>query len=270
MEWILSFVLVVFLIGTGVLCQDCLPIVEGSSFWVEEGNPFVVNCSLSNCQSRTVGTQWWMNGERVYRKDFTKRIYETKYIRRSKLVINPVKPEDAGTFTCINDVDSSKNVSIKLNVGVVQRMGAHKHVMEITPSRFEWTRFKNELHFYVMLGAVPLSLLTLFVNLFIGKAELTDIPEGYEPKEWEYSSSPITQFIHRMWFEPMQKSYEKKMHALYLENEKRKQLKLEARVTDMMRQNQDYMGWYYIPVHKSMIDRGREYRENVTKDLGRS
>lgn len=153
---------------------------------------------------------------------------------------------------------------------VVQRMGAHKHVMEITPSRFEWTRFKNELHFYVMLGAVPLSLLTLFVNLFIGKAELTDIPEGYEPKEWEYSSSPITQFIHRMWFEPMQKSYEKKMHALYLENEKRKQLKLEARVTDMMRQNQDYMGWYYIPVHKSMIDRGREYRENVTKDLGRS
>lgn len=118
MEWILSFVLVVFLIGTGVLCQDCLPIVEGSSFWVEEGNPFVVNCSLSNCQSRTVGTQWWMNGERVYRKDFTKRIYETKYIRRSKLVINPVKPEDAGTFTCINDVDSSKNVSIKLNVGV--------------------------------------------------------------------------------------------------------------------------------------------------------
>lgn len=118
MEWILSFVLVVFLISTDVLCQDCLPIVEGSSFWVEEGKPFVVNCSLSNCQSRTVGTQWWMNGERVYRKDFTKRIYETKYIRRSKLVIDPVKPEDAVTFTCINDVDSSKNVTIKLNVGV--------------------------------------------------------------------------------------------------------------------------------------------------------
>ncbi|CAE1264771.1 unnamed protein product [Acanthosepion pharaonis] len=45
-------------------------------------------------------------------------IYETKYIRRSKLVIDPVKPEDAVTFTCINDVDSSKNVTIKLNVGV--------------------------------------------------------------------------------------------------------------------------------------------------------
>ncbi|CAE1264770.1 NDUFB5 [Acanthosepion pharaonis] len=153
---------------------------------------------------------------------------------------------------------------------VVQRMGAHKHVMEITPSRFEWVRFKNELHFYVMLGAVPLGLLTLFVNLFIGKAELADIPEGYEPKEWEYSSSPITQFIHKMWFEPLQKSYEKKMHVLHIENEKRKQLKLEARVKDMMRQNQDYMGWYYIPVSKSLIDRGREYRENVTKDLGRS
>merc|ERR1711964_678075 len=115
---------------------------------------------------------------------------------------------------------------------VVRYMGGHKHAMAISPSKFEWTRFKNEMHFFAMLGAVLLGLITLFVNLFIGKAELADIPEGYEPKEWEYSRSPITQFIHKMWYEPMQKTYEKKLHVLNQENEKRKQTQLEARVRD--------------------------------------
>lgn len=37
-----------------------------------------------------------------------------------------------------------------------------------------------------MLGAVPCLLLVFFVNLFVGPAELTDIPEEYEPRYWEY------------------------------------------------------------------------------------
>jgi NADH dehydrogenase (ubiquinone) 1 beta subcomplex subunit 5 len=37
-----------------------------------------------------------------------------------------------------------------------------------------------------MLGAIPLGLLTLYVNIFIGPATLVPIPEGYIPQDHEY------------------------------------------------------------------------------------
>lgn len=56
----------------------------------------------------------------------------------------------------------------------------------ITPSRFQYTKFKDDLHFFITLGVVPLGLLILCVNIFVGPATLTEIPEGYEPRHWEY------------------------------------------------------------------------------------
>lgn len=56
----------------------------------------------------------------------------------------------------------------------------------ITPSRFQWHKFKDSLHFFVMIGVIPVAALLTFVNIFIGPAQLTAIPEGYVPKHWEY------------------------------------------------------------------------------------
>lgn len=56
----------------------------------------------------------------------------------------------------------------------------------ITPSRFQWDKFKDTLHFFVMLGVIPITAIVLYVNVFIGPATLTPIPEGYTPKHWEY------------------------------------------------------------------------------------
>lgn len=58
--------------------------------------------------------------------------------------------------------------------------------MVVQPSRFQWNKFKDNLHFYSLLGAIPCTLLIFFVNVFIGPATLTPTPEGYEPKHWEY------------------------------------------------------------------------------------
>lgn len=65
-------------------------------------------------------------------------------------------------------------------------MATHKRIMVITPSRFQWHKFKDEFHFYTMLGAIPLGLIIIYANVFIGPAELAEIPEDYEPKNWEY------------------------------------------------------------------------------------
>lgn len=58
--------------------------------------------------------------------------------------------------------------------------------MAIKPSRWSWNRFKDLLHFYFFLGAIPATAFILYVNLFIGPAKLAEIPEGYTPEPYEY------------------------------------------------------------------------------------
>jgi len=68
-----------------------------------------------------------------------------------------------------------------------QMSGDHgHHHMTIKPSRFQWDKFKDLMHFYVMLGVIPVTALVLYANIFVGPAQLAEIPEGYVPKHWEY------------------------------------------------------------------------------------
>lgn len=62
----------------------------------------------------------------------------------------------------------------------------HRDTFYVTPSRFQWNKFKDMLHFYVMLGVIPITAIVFYTNVFIGPAQLTEIPEGYTPKHWEY------------------------------------------------------------------------------------
>lgn len=75
---------------------------------------------------------------------------------------------------------------ILFSLAVRNMSGGGKRIFHITPSRFQYTKFKDDLHFYITLGVVPLGLLILYCNIFIGPATLTEIPEGYEPKNYEY------------------------------------------------------------------------------------
>ena len=65
-------------------------------------------------------------------------------------------------------------------------MSGHDRTMVITPSRWQWHKTKDILHLYFMVGAIPTALMLFLSSTFVGPAELTPIPEGYEPKHWEY------------------------------------------------------------------------------------
>lgn len=43
-----------------------------------------------------------------------------------------------------------------------------------------------------MLGVIPITALVLYSNIFIGPSQLAEIPEGYEPKHWEYEKVRFT------------------------------------------------------------------------------
>lgn len=66
-----------------------------------------------------------------------------------------------------------------------RQMGGH-HLMSIRETRWQWTKFKDLVHFYVLVGVIPLTVFITYVNVFIGPAKLAPIPEGYVPKHWEY------------------------------------------------------------------------------------
>lgn len=59
-------------------------------------------------------------------------------------------------------------------------------LMALTPSRHSWHVFKDQLHFFVLLGVIPVLILVFCVNVFVGPAQLEPIPEGYHPEPWEY------------------------------------------------------------------------------------
>lgn len=119
--------------------------------------------------------------------------------------------------------------------------------MVITPSRFAWNKFKDHVHFYVLLGVIPLGLLVTYVNVFIGPPKLAEIPEGYEPKHWEYFDHPIKQFFAKWLMENPQMKYEKKMNILQNEYEKVQLREIQSKVETLIRERGDFQAWYYVP-----------------------
>ena len=129
----------------------------------------------------------------------------------------------------------------------MRQMSGHGHHIHVTPSRFQWKKFKDLVHFYVMIGLIPITGIVLYCNIFIGPAQLTEIPEGYVPKHWEYHKHPISRFLSRYIYPSPQQEYEKALHHLYEENEKAQLRELEAQVRQKMAERSDYQAYFYRP-----------------------
>lgn len=69
--------------------------------------------------------------------------------------------------------------------------------MVIKPSRWQWNRFKDLIHFYTLLGVLPATLVIMYINLFIGPAKLAEIPEGYVPETHEYQAVSAISLISK-------------------------------------------------------------------------
>lgn len=149
-------------------------------------------------------------------------------------------------------------------------MSEHR-VMNIKPTSWQWEKTKDLLHFYFMLGAIPSLAIIFYVYVFVGPATLEPIPQGYNPKPWEYYRNPITRFFVRYIHTLPQQDYEKYLHVMYIEKKCMEARKLEKRVRDLVDARRDYRYFYYVPVSakESYKMRLAVQEENMFVELGR-
>ncbi|KAI1281893.1 NADH dehydrogenase [ubiquinone] 1 beta subcomplex subunit 5, mitochondrial [Halotydeus destructor] len=138
-----------------------------------------------------------------------------------------------------------------------QTRSGHGNNMPITPSTFQFKKFKDLLHFYTMLGFIPCFLLASYYNLTQGPGILTETPEGYCPQYEEYQKHPITRLIVKMKTVP-QHNYEMRLSCLNSDGEAVIMRRIEDQVKNVMKARGDYKAWFNVYMDAKDYRRMRE------------
>ncbi|XP_026321689.1 NADH dehydrogenase [ubiquinone] 1 beta subcomplex subunit 5, mitochondrial [Hyposmocoma kahamanoa] len=172
--------------------------------------------------------------------------------------INLLKNHVKTPYTIQNTTFSTSNI---LKAG-------HGKVFAIQPSRWQYHKFKDMLHFYVMVGLIPVTAIIFYTNVFIGPAQLTPIPEGCTPKHWEYHRHPITRFIARYIHNSPQQEYEKFCHFIDEEAQKAKIRALEKEIVRKMAERHDYQAYYYRPLLNKYLRLNKQTGQEMYDRMG--
>lgn len=150
---------------------------------------------------------------------------------------------------------SSTQLPIRHNL-IAKRWSGH-NTMEITPSNFAWKKIKDVVHFYVLLSLTPIVVISTIINIR-ANPELTEIPEGYEPRHWEYYRHPISRWLAKNFFVPMELEYEMTLN-MFDDVSKTEIIRSITREADqMMTFYQDHRSQHFMPYYAEHFRMGRD------------
>lgn len=137
-----------------------------------------------------------------------------------------------------------------------KRWSGHNN-MEITPSNADWNLLKNWTHFYMMLAIIPASVLTTILGIR-ANPELSEVPDGYEPRIWEYYKHPITRWMVRYMYVPMEREHELMMGYFEWDSEVEIMTNIIKKVDKVMKFYHDHRSYYFLPFFADYFRQGRE------------
>lgn len=129
--------------------------------------------------------------------------------------------------------------------------------MDVQPSSYGWMHTKNIWHFYTLLALIPGSIIMTIINIR-ANPELTEIPEGYTPRHWEYYKHPLTRFIARYCFIPMETEHEMMMSLYDIHGEYRIMKSIQQNVDKVMSFYNDHRTRYFHPYYGDYFRVGRD------------
>jgi len=135
---------------------------------------------------------------------------------------------------------------------VVKRWSSERR-MRMMISEFNERKFFDMFHYYFLIGLVPTFAVVFYANVFVGQAKLTEIPEGYEPRHYEYYKHPLRRFMARYVCQSFDERYEISLHSIYTHVMKDKLRGLERKVKRLQHARGDAKGWFYRPEHDYLI-----------------
>lgn len=130
--------------------------------------------------------------------------------------------------------------------------------MVIEPSNYVWKHFKDVAHFYTLLGLIPCSVISAIVGMR-ANPELREIPEGYEPRHWEYYRHPITRFIAKYLFTPPDIDDECFISLFEQTSETKIMQQIARDVDKVMAFYNDHRSRYFTPYYAETHRQGRDY-----------
>ncbi|KAK6622362.1 hypothetical protein RUM44_002173 [Polyplax serrata] len=150
-------------------------------------------------------------------------------------------------------------------VNCISLRHSHGHGMIISTSNYQHYKLKDMLLLYFYMSCIPIGLIVAYCNIFIGSAKLREIPEGYQPKPWEYYEHPIERFFAKYLTFTPQELHERNMHTLFLQNEKTMIRKLEAKVQNLVKERQDFQSWYFEAPNTRYVRQFDHHSETTMK-----
>lgn len=159
---------------------------------------------------------------------------------------------------------ASRSNLVKQNV-ICKRWSGH-NVMDVEPSNWSWRKFKDALHLHGMLVGVPMAVIVTIINIR-ANPELTEIPEGYEPRHWEYFKHPISRWMAKYMFLPMEIEQELTLASYEYQAETQIMKEIQTNCEKVMSFYNDHRSRYFWPFSADYFRIGRdayEYGLSVT------